>query len=184
MATASAHRNEVPIKVEKNLIGLSTRYLESATAFVWVGWWFGPTDNDNGRVLETRDLMHRYYDYVPHGMSVGNLDGNGRFTTPLIDELANGYFALRLVGWPEGIYRFNYHGPQQRGFAVEGQRRDSEVLWARWWSDDVPFPAKSQIQDFVYEEPNRAGHCFRVLIDRDRSVKPFGNLDSIKKGRS
>lgn len=175
--------NDVPLRVERNAICLSTRYLGTSRCFVWVGWWFGPTDNDTGRVVETRDLMQRHYDYVPYGMFVGNLGSTGRFTEALINELGDGYYRLRLDGWPEGVYRFNYHGPDHiaspDGTPLSG-RRDANVSWARWWSDDVPFPARSQIRDFVYEEPNGAGHCFRVLIDRDRTVRPFGNLDAHK----
>lgn len=172
--------NEVPIKVERDLIQLSTRYLGTSEAYVWVGLSFGPLDNDDVRVLETRDLMHRYYPYIPYGMMVGNVGSSGWFIMPLIDELANGYYLLRVDLWPEGIYRFNYHSRANvvspSGFPLTG-KRDGHVSWSRWWSDDTPQPVKDKIRDFVYVEPNRAGHCFRVLIDRDRSIKPFGNLD-------
>ncbi len=171
--------NSVPIVVGRNMVLLSTRYLGTAEAYVWVGWGTGPQDNSDHRVQETRALMKKYYPYVPYGMMVGNYDHTDTFNAPLIDDLASGYYGLRLDHWPEGVHRLNYHGPPNKrspsGFPLTSER-DGHVSWARWYSE-TPERVIATVRDFIYREPNGAGLCFRILIDRDRTIKPFGNLD-------
>jgi hypothetical protein len=58
------------IKTENNVLKLSKKLLGTEEAWLWVGTSYGPLDNDDTRVKETRELMAKYYPYVPYGMWV------------------------------------------------------------------------------------------------------------------
>jgi hypothetical protein len=89
------------IKTQKDRLFLSTALLGSERAWLWVGFGFGPKDNDDERVLATRRLMERYYPYVPYGMGVGNKKEDGTMAA-IADSNGDGYYEVDLSWWPEG----------------------------------------------------------------------------------
>jgi hypothetical protein len=161
-------------------IDLAKAYLGTSSCLVWVGFGFDTTDNDDERVRRTRELMARFYPNVPYGMGVGNPDEQGRFLIPLVDANQDGYYELDVSRWPAGVYRFNYHSLPNESSPQGGplsSQRDGEVSWA-WWGADRHPDAVQTVRPIVHKERNGAGYCFRILIRTDRSIEPFGNLDT------
>ncbi|NTW15022.1 MAG: hypothetical protein HGA38_01475 [Candidatus Moranbacteria bacterium] len=170
---------ETPIILSRNLIRLAVSYLDSEQAFAWVGHGTGPEDNDDVRVAEDRAHMERYYPDIPFGLNVGNRKSDRSFD-PLVDEDGDGFYELHVDWWPEGVYRFNYHGLPGEASSVGSvllERRDGEVLWPRFyesWDEET----RKAFLPFIYQERNGNGYCYRVLIRADRSIEPFGNIPS------
>lgn len=169
-----------PIKVERNLIRLAKAYLGTDDCFVWVGLAYEPTYKSLALPSEVAVLMGKYFPLMPYGMHVGNPSSNGKLLEPLFDEDADGYYELRLELWPEGIYRLNYHGPLDQLSPFGNPQLLNGVSWAWWGPDHVDPGVAESVRDFVYKNTD-GSYCFRVLIDRDRSVKPFGNQSTIRK---
>lgn len=157
------------IEIDKGTLKLSTKLLGTASAWVWVGSGYGPTDNDDERVLATRKLMEKYYPYVPYGMWVGNREGET--STPLHDT--NGYYLLNTTWWPVGVYRFNLHSSQGEtssfGTPLNPEHRDQDCSWApleRW---------QHELAAFLHTEENGGGYSLRILIRPNRTIEPFGD---------
>ncbi len=174
--------NEAPIRVARDAVWFSDRYLGTDRILVWVGHGFDPLDNKDDRVRETRDLMKRHYPHVPYGLSVGNYRGPTPITldTPVSFEpieVSDGYFRLDVSWWPAGVYRLNYHGlpgvQTTRGTTLN-PNRDHEVSWPIFW-EQWDEETRKMAEGYVHQELNGAGKCFRILIRPDRSVEAFGD---------
>ncbi len=135
-----------------------------------MGTGYGPTDNNNERVKETRELMDRYYSYVPYGMWVGNK--NGDEMKPLVEE--DSFYNVDVSWWPVGAYRFNIHtkAGEQAPFGSELhlENRDQDCSWAKLES------LENELVDFLHKEENGAGFSIRILIRPDRSIEAFGDV--------
>lgn len=161
-----------PIQVSRNKIEFAYEYLGSDSAYVWVGHGFDPLDNDDGRVEVMRQLMSKYYPHIPYGLNVDNKSESGE-VVPL--SIQNGYYQLDVSWWPEGVYRLNYHSllgvASDKGTPLS-RNRDQDVSWAKWDT------TSEEVRPYLHKEKNGAGYCFRVLINPDRSILPFGDLQA------
>src|SRR5689334_12877060 len=135
--------NKAPIIVKAGEVGFSELYLQTLTALVWVAFGFAPTDNDNERVNTTRELMKKYYPYIPYSLNYGNRCKNvplGIEEPLYIEPLAakNGYYWLDVRHFQPGVtYRMNYHtvpGEESPvGTKLNPDTRDHDVSWPEWW---------------------------------------------------
>ncbi len=166
------------IKIEKNCIKFSKKLLDSEEAWLWVGSAYGPLDNDDQRVKDTRELMEKYYPYVPYGMWVGNK--NGEKMIALSDTDRDGYYKADLSWWPVGSYRMNLHTNQGEespyGSQLHPDKRDQECSWAPIDSNQWSEEENAHMKAFLHTEENGAGASVRILIRPDRSVEAFGDL--------
>lgn len=152
------------IKIEdKNSLKISKRILESKEAWIWVGFGFGPRDNNNERIEETRELMKKYYSYVPYGMKIGNKNEEGE-TISIKDDDDDGYYKIDLNWWPAGVYRLNIYADKNR-----------ETKWGQLFNNDFNKEEKEEIDNFAHKEENGGGYSLRILIKPDRRVEPFGD---------
>lgn len=165
------------IKIENNFIKFSKKLLGTKEAWLWVGFGFGPIDNDDERVKETRDLMAKYYSYVPYGMWVGNKE-NGQLVS-LKDTDNDGYYKVDLSWWPVGAYRMNLHTNAREespyGSALNSERRDHDVSWAPIDSEQWSKEENESIKPFLHKEENNAGFSIRILIRPNRTIEVFGD---------
>lgn len=160
-----------------NTLKLSKKLLGTEEAWLWVGFGFGPKDNDDERVLKTRELMEKYYPYVPYGMWVGNRRADGSMEA-IVDTDSDGYYGIDLSWWPEGAYRLNVHtqaGEASSVGSVLREQRDGEVSWAPLDSDIWNDEEKESLRPFLYKEENGAGYSLRILIKPNRTVEAFGD---------
>ncbi len=159
------------ITLENHTVNFSEKLLGSKEAWVWVGSAYSPKDNDDDRVRETRDLMKKYYDYVPYGMWVGNRKEG--VMKPL--ELQDGYYTLDTSWWPVGVYRINLHTSAGKespsGSKLHPSQRDLECSWAPLEN------FKEELWPFLHKEENGAGYSLRFLIRPNRLVEPFGDTE-------
>lgn len=159
------------IELTSNQIRFSKSLLGTEEAWLWVGSAYSPTDNDDERVRETRELMKRYYGYIPYGMWVGNKEGNEM--KPL--TLSDGFYTLDTSWWPVGVYRINLHtaaGVESPfGSKLHPEKRDQDCSWAALEN------FKDELGLFLHQEENGAGFSIRFLIRPDRSIEPFGDLE-------
>jgi hypothetical protein len=165
----------MPIKTGKNVLKLSDKLLGTEEAWLWVGSAYGPIDNDDARVKETRELMEKYYPYVPYGMWVGNKEGEKMIALKNKD----GFYEVDLSWWPVGSYRINLHtnvGEESPyGSKLNPEKRDQDCSWApidskQWGAED-----NASLQPFLHTEENGAGTSVRILIRPDRGVEAFGD---------
>ncbi len=159
------------VELSTNQIKFSKELLGAETAWLWVGSGYSPLDNDDNRVKETRELMEKYYPYVPYGMWVGNKAGNEM--KPL--ELREEGYTLDLSWWPVGVYRMNLHTgagiESPFGSKLHPEKRDQECSWS-------PLETfQNELKSFLHKEENGAGYSIRFLIRPDRSVEPFGDYN-------
>ncbi|MFA6790155.1 MAG: hypothetical protein WCR65_01085, partial [Parcubacteria group bacterium] len=117
---------------------------------------------DDERIKETRDLMKKYYSYIPYGMGVGNKRDGGMVAVK--DEDYDGYFDIDLSWWPEGVYRLNIYS--------DGDR---DIEWGQIFQDRFIEKENENIKEFAHKEENREGFSIRILIKPDRNVEPFGD---------
>ena len=158
------------IKIENQLVKFSEKLLGTPEVWLWVGGAYGPQDNDDQRVKETRELMEKYYPYVPYGMWVGNKAG----TTMAPLTLSDGFYILDTSWWPVGVYRINLHASagveSPFGSKLHPERRDQDCSWA-------PLEIfKDEIQTFLHQEENGAGLSIRFLIRPNRTIEAFGDM--------
>ena len=163
------------ISTEKNLLKLSTQLLGTDEAWVWVGSAYSPLDNDDTRVRETRELMEKYYAYIPYGMWVGNKEGEQMIAL----KNANGFYEIDLSWWPVGSYRMNLHtnvGEESPyGSKLNPEKRDQDCSWAPIDSEQWSQEENENLRPFLHKEENGAGSSIRILIRPDRSVEAFGD---------
>lgn len=166
------------IKIKRNSIEFSKKLLGTEEAWLWVGTSYGPKDNDDTRVKETRELMQKYYPYIPYGMWIGNKEAEQ--TRPLKDTANSGYYTADLSWWPAGAYRMNLHtkvGEESPlGSQLHPEKRDQECSWASLESGQWNTEESASIRPFIHKEENGAGSSIRILIRPDRSIEAFGDL--------
>ncbi|MDD3498699.1 MAG: hypothetical protein PHH24_04345 [Candidatus Moranbacteria bacterium] len=150
------------ITSQKNSLKISKKILDAPEAWLWVGFGFGSKDKDDERIKETRDLMKKYYSYIPYGMGVGNKRDGGMVAVK--DEDYDGYFDIDLSWWPEGVYRLNIYS--------DGDR---DIEWGQIFQDRFIEKENENIKEFAHKEENREGFSIRILIKPDRNVEPFGD---------
>lgn len=160
------------IQTEKNQIRFSQELLGTEEAWAWVSGLPGPFDNDDVRVKETRELMEKYYPYIPAGMWVGNKEGETIVALKSVD----GFYVLDLSWWPVGVYRMNLHTSagveSPYGSKLHPEKRDQDCSWAaidsEKWHDEL--------KSYLHIEENGAGASIRVLIRPDRSIEALGDV--------
>ena len=163
------------IETDKNVLKLSLKLLGTEEAWLWVGSAYSPLDNDDTRVKETRELMEKYYPYVPYGIWVGNKKGEK------MDALknTNGFYVVDLSWWPAGSYRLNLHtkaGEESLyGSKLKPEKRDQDCSWAPIDSEQWIQEENENLRPFLHTEENGAGSSLRILIRPDRSVEAFGD---------
>lgn len=164
------------IRTEKNRIFFSNTLLGTPEAWLWVGTGYGPRDNNDKRVQETRALMETYYPYVPYGMWVGNQKAGTQ--VPLTD--VDGWYMADVSWWPEGTYRLNLHTlagvSSPIGSPLKPENRDQECSWAPL--DAAPWGSEehTSLIPYLHTEENGSGMSLRILIRPDRSIEPFGDV--------
>lgn len=160
----------------KNIVRLSDKLLGSEEAWLWVGSAYSPLDNDDTRVKENRELMEKYYPYVPYGMWVGNREDEKM--TALKND--NGFYNVDLSWWPVGSYRMNLHtnaGEESSyGSKLNPEKRDHDCSWASIDSEQWSEEDNASIRPFLHKEENGASFSLRILIRPDRSVEAFGDI--------
>jgi hypothetical protein len=158
------------IELATNQIRFSQDLLGTDEAWLWVGSAYSPLDNDDARVRETRELMEKYYPYVPYGMQVGNKTSDGM--KPM--RASEGYYTLDVSWWPVGSYRLNLHtapGVESPfGSKLHPEHRDQDCSWATLEN------FKDELLPFFHTEENGAGLSIRILIRPDRSIEAFGDM--------
>lgn len=150
------------IITQRNLLKISKKILDAPEVWLWVGFGFGPKDNDSDRIRETRDLMKKYYSYIPYGIGVGNKNDNKMISVKDIDS--DGYFDIDLSWWPEGVYRLNIYSNDSKG-----------TEWGQIFQDSFDEEEIENIKNFAHKEENGEGYSVRILIRLDRSIEPFGD---------
>jgi hypothetical protein len=159
------------IELATNKIRFSKKLLGTEEAWLWVGSAYGPIDNDDERVRATRELMEKYYPYVPYGMWVGNREGD----TMISLKNTNGSYMLDLDWWPVGVYRINLHTAagieSPFGSKLHPEKRDQDCSWTSLESSHW----ESELKPFLHQEENGAGYSLRFLIRPDRSIEPLGD---------
>lgn len=160
------------VQTEKNLLKFSKELLGTGEAWLWVSALPSPLDNDDARVRETRELMEKYYSYIPSGMWVGNKEGEKRVVLKNVD----GFYGIDLSWWPVGVYRMNLHtsaGVESSGGSeLHPEKRDQDCSWAMIDSEKW----QEELKPYLHQEENGAGVSIRILIRPDRTVEAFGDV--------
>ena len=162
------------IRTEKNTLFVSFELLQTPRAWAWVGFGWGPRDNDDDRVTETRVLMEKFYPYIPYGMFIGNTGSDG---SKIPAEQEDGFYRLDLSEWSEGVYRLSFHTelnvPSTVGSVLNSNLRDRNVSWMPL--ERILEQGSHEERAFLHREENGAGFSIRILIWPDRTVSAFGD---------
>lgn len=157
------------IKIEnKDLFFFNAELLGIKEAQLWIGRPDGPLDNEDKKVLERREEDKKLNPIL--GIEAVNLRESNRFP---------GWFEVDTSAWPEGIYRLMIHskaGVQApNGTKLNPQTRDLQYSWPKI-DEDMARNLNPEQRSFIYQEPNKAGFCFRIEITKNRDIEPAGNV--------
>lgn len=159
-----------PIKIRGSKVLLAKKYLEMDEAWVWIGSdEEGSVDDNDEKVLAKRKKAEEDYKSGktkrPSGINVFKI----------IDADNDGYYELETKNWESGMYRLNYHGAENQkspsGSKLDLTKRDLQYSWAVFPHEVIDLP---EVKQFIYDEPNGRGFCFRVKIENGK-IAAAGN---------